>query len=255
MNINILGFGKMGQQISALFYLGGFDVHVWNKTEINEKDFYKQVKVLKRVISTSTEGTLTFHSDLNSLNDAITIESVIEDLKVKKEIHEGCKDFISPYFTNSSSYFPGEIGMKVNGFHFFNPINIKIIELCVNNEYKKIIEPLISFLKGNDFNIVEVKQNRGYIGNYILFNEISSVFKLIEKYNYGFKEINRIYSKLYDGRDIFTIIDLIGVDVVSSILINLNEHDDSIYLPKSLKKALDENILGKKNKTSIKNIL
>jgi len=39
------------------------------------------------------------------------------------------------------------------------------------------------------------------------------------------------------------------------ILENLNKENKQIYIPKILQKALNENILGKKNKTSIKMLL
>lgn len=245
----------MGQQISALFYLGGFDVHVWNKSGVNEKSFQRQVKLLRRAIPSVNEGTFTTCSDLSGLSDSITIESVIEDLSIKKEIYEFRKDNNSPYFTNSSSYSPNEIGGEVNGFHFFNPISLRLVELYVNEATKRIIHPLISYLEEIGFTIVDVNDNRGYIGNYILFHEISSALKLIEKFDYEASSINSVYNKLYGGRNIFTIVDIIGVDVVHSILVNLKEHDSSIYIPTSLQLALDKDILGKKNKTSIMDIL
>ena len=39
------------------------------------------------------------------------------------------------------------------------------------------------------------------------------------------------------------------------ILKNLNEKNNQFYIPEILQTALDKNILGKKNKTSIKSLL
>ncbi|WP_235689420.1 3-hydroxyacyl-CoA dehydrogenase NAD-binding domain-containing protein, partial [Campylobacter coli] len=46
--INIIGFGLMGRQIGALFYLLGYKVGIYNKSEPNIDEFNKQVKFLKR---------------------------------------------------------------------------------------------------------------------------------------------------------------------------------------------------------------
>lgn len=256
MTINVLGYGIMGKQIASLLYLGGFDVCIWNYKEVDEKLIYKQIKLLKRSIDFTKEGSLTFVTEINKLPKAITIESVKEDLETKKHIYAECATKEFPYFSNSSSFSPSEIGPEVNGLHFFNPISLGLVELFLKNQkIKKDIQPILEYLYVLKFEIVEVKNNRGYVGNYILFHEISSALKLIEKYGYNANNINSIYIKLYNGRNIFLIIDLIGIDVVFKILKNLKENDETIYLPSCLSLALEKNILGKKNKTSILTIL
>ena len=117
------------------------------------------------------------------------------------------------------------------------------------------ISPIISYLNELEFSIVKVNNNRGYIGNYIFFNEISFALKLIEKYAYTIEQIDQVYDKIYEGRNLTGVIDLIGVDVVYEIIKNLKEEEEAIYLPNVLRVALDKNILGKKNKTSIRTLL
>ena len=256
MIINILGNGLMGKQISALMYLGGFEVHIWNHKEVVVKDVLRQVKLLKRSFNTGLEGKIIIHKDLNDMPDAVTIESVVEDLEVKREFYKKFESSGMPYFTNSSSFAPSEVGEKVNGFHFFNPISLKLLEMYLNSNLSiKSVKPIIDYLERLEFEVVSVNDNRGYIGNYVLFSEISSALKLIEKFDYGVNQINKVYSKLYEGRDIFSIIDLIGIDIVFKILTNLKEDDSTIYMPLSLKLALDKDILGRKNKTSIRQVL
>jgi len=246
----------MGKQIAALFYLGGFDVYIWNYKEINEKDVLRQIKILNKSLNTSVTGALTICSELKDMPDTVTIESVVENLEEKIKLYDNFKKSNMPYFTNSSSFSPSEIGEKVSGFHFFNPISLKLLELYLCNDMdNECIDPIIKYLDKLEFEIIKVNDNRGYIGNYILFNEMSSALKLVEKFNYSADQINRVYSKLYEGRDIFFIIDLIGIDIVYKILSNLKEIDDTIYLPEVLKLALDRGILGRKNKTSIKEVL
>lgn len=257
MQVNILGYGLMGKQIAALLYIGGFDVNIWNHRDIAESELLRHIKLLKRtIISEREEGEINFYAELDQLPDAITIESIVEDLEIKKTIFKSFEKSKYPYFTNSSSFSPVEIGINVNAIHFFNPINLKLVEFFFYDENQKDeINEILNYLTELEFEIVEVKQNRGYIGNYILFHEISSALKLIEKFYYSHENINKIYQKLYDGRNIFSIIDLIGIDIVYKILQNLKEIDETIYLPFCLEKALQAGALGRKNKTSIVNYL
>lgn len=44
--INIIGFGLMGRQISALFYLSGYEIGVYSKSKPNIYEFEKQIKLL-----------------------------------------------------------------------------------------------------------------------------------------------------------------------------------------------------------------
>lgn len=73
--------------------------------------------------------------------------------------------------------------------HFFNTIYIKLIELCGSNLER--FTPLKD-LKKLGFHIICSKGNRGALANLLLFNEISSFFKIIEKYDYNFKECQSV---------------------------------------------------------------
>lgn len=256
MKINILGYGQMAKQIAALFYLGGHDITLWNHAGVEEKEFSRHVKLINRTLLSEKQGTFRVVSSLDMLEDNLTIESVIEDVSVKRDLYNALKGTLTRgYFTNSSSYSPSEISPEVGGLHFYNPITMNIIEVYQpESTVSPDLPELVDFLEDIEFTIIPVKGNRGYIGNYILFHEISSALKLMERYGYTAESVSKVYEKLYDGRNIFTIVDLIGVDVVYQILINLKERDDSIYLPDCLHKALSLNILGRKNKTTIRTL-
>ena len=119
----------------------------------------------------------------------------------------------------------------------------------------KEVAALIGLFNKIGFDVVNVKNNRAYIANYILFEEISTAIKLIEKYNYSMSAILGVYKHLYGGRNIFDIVDLVGIDITYNILNNLNESDESVYVPKLLKEALSNGYLGKKNKKTFKSFL
>lgn len=255
-SINIIGFGLMGKQIATLFYLMGFHVNVYTSKNNHKKDLNRQVKLLNRVLHQDEHGQIEFYNEIKSLPNTITIESVKEDLLLKKEIYNQVRlNNTCEYFSNTSSYIPTEIAEDVNGLHFFNPIHLKLVEVYLTKKASDAINVITQRLIKTGFNILEVNENRGYIGNFILFHEISSILKLIDKHNYNSGEILSVYEILYGKRDVFAIIDIIGVDTTYQILNNLKEIDDGIYVPEFLNNAIKANILGKKNKTSIKDYI
>jgi len=259
MEINILGYGIMGSQISSVLILLGHKVNILSRKDISEETIMKNIKRTSRLLSLEINN-LDFNICINIINlpNTLTIECINENLNDKKAIYKqySIKND-KPYITNTSSYSPSEIDKSISGIHFFNPITIKLIELYLTDEdslNEELIE-LINSLTNNGFDIVNVKNNRGYIANYILFEEISTAIKLIEKYNYPMKSILQVYKHLYEGRNIFDIIDLVGIDITYNILCNLKELDESVYVPKLMEEALAEGYLGKKNKKTFKSFL
>lgn len=256
MKINILGYGLMAKQIAALLGLGGYKVYIWNHKKIDLKGLERQTRLIQRATRLNLRGEISVVGKLDDLEDNLTIESVVEDIEVKKNLYFELRGKISnAYCTNSSSLSPSDIGAGVYGLHFFNPIHIKFIEYFEAVPPSDDLRMLLEFFRQHKFEVVPVQNNRGYIGNNVLFNEISSVLKLIEKFHYPVDSINLFYRKFHDGRDILMIIDLIGIDVVRDILTNLKEVDNTLYIPECLSLAISRNILGKKNKTSIKQVL
>jgi len=255
MKINIIGSGVMGSQIAALFYLLGYSVIVVTKNNFCEKKIKSYIRIIKKHIDNIQEGKLSIFTDISNIDDACTIEAVSEDIQIKKNIYKEVRNITSKAFiTNTSSYGPEEIAYDVVGLHFFNPIYMKLVELYVPDNSDKMKE-IIESLTKDGFEIIHVNGNRGYLGNYLLFNEIGTVLKLVDKYGYESSTIKNIYRNLYPSRDIFAILDLIGLDVAKSIFSNLNEKDPSIYVPKCIDSAVTAGILGKKNKTSILDII
>jgi 3-hydroxyacyl-CoA dehydrogenase len=255
--INILGFGSMAKQIAALFFLGGYDITIWSRSKPGDTDLSLHISLLKRSLSLDGRGNIRITHQIDSLPNATTIECVVEDLQVKQALFAGLHPRLTyPYFTNSSSFSPTEIGHRVNALHFFNPISIKVVELFKwSNDHDPEVDKIRSFLTGAGYETVDAQDNRGFLGNLLLFQEISNVCKLIELKKYPTAAIRTMYDKLYGGRDIFSIVDQIGIDVARSIMLNLSERDKALYVPACLDAAIKRNILGKKNKTSIRQVL
>ena len=136
---------------------------------------------------------------------------------------------------------PSEIHPNAVGFHFFNPIHaIRLVEFSTqfseNNEELEIL--IAGLVEKLGFDVVNVKENRGYIGNFILFHEISNALKLIDVYGYNLKDIERVSSFIGKTYSVFEVIDLVGVDVTKFIIENLKQENESIYLSPSLELSL-----------------
>ncbi|EOB3783326.1 3-hydroxyacyl-CoA dehydrogenase NAD-binding domain-containing protein [Campylobacter jejuni] len=228
---NIIDFGLMGKQISALFYLLGHEIGVYNKSKLNIYEFEKQIKLLQRKIDFSNfnAGKINIYQHIEDLKNSLTIESLNEDLNLKKEIMQILRDNNNIVFSNSSSLSMDDLNCDF--IHFFNTIYIN----CDSNLER--FTPLKD-LKKLGFHIICSKGNRGALANLLLFNEISSFFKIIEKYDYNFKECQTVYDLLYEKRNLLNIIDTIGIELCNKICKNLKEDDENFYHPKIFKKAL-----------------
>ena len=262
MKINVLGFGVMGRQISSLLQALGHEVFVWNRAfcEDRKLSYEKQLKSLTRCLSLQTiSGSVTYTNQISDLKPQMTIEVLIEELEIKKKILS-----LLPYsasdvelFTNTSSYSPGEIHASAVGLHFFNPIQrIKFVELTRNPaELSGNAQELIGQIQSLGYDIIQTSENRGYLGNQILFREISNVLKLVDFYGYKSHTIDKVLSHTGRAVSLFDVIDLVGVFVVKRIIENIKEIDPSVYMSPLLDTAIKNNILGKKNNTSIREVI
>ena len=95
-----------------------------------------------------------------------------------------------------------------------------------------------------------MKSQHDVILNKIIFAEISEFFFLIEKQKINKFELLASLQKIKNF-NLLNLVDVIGLDTCLSILKNLNEIDQKYYVPEILEKAVEDLILGKKNKKSI----
>jgi len=262
MRVNILGCGVMGSQIAGLMSILGYDVQVWNRSnDAKVKDkLNNAIRLIKRSVKgTGSTGNISFVDSITDLMPALTIESLIEDLDFKKELIKSLPYDVSScgLLTNTSSIDPEKIYPNAIGFHFYNPIYaVKLIEISKNiNDLSSSLKALVQHIKDSGFDVIEVNHNAGYIGNYILFQEISAAFKLVDIYGYDCVQIDKITFALGRQSSIFDIIDLIGIDVAKLIMGNLHGIDASFYVSPCFERALTGGVYGRKNRTSIRSIL
>jgi len=254
MKINILGSGYMGKQIASLFTLIGFEVFIWyNQKETNLADNLNyEVKKLEKVLKLKNTGKINIIDQIGELKENLTIETVKEDINIKREVINNLK-YKNNIFSNTSSLKLSDIGENVNGFHFMNPISMKYIEICKKNDYSKDnLKIVIEKLKEISYQIVNVQDTPGFLINKIIFKDISYFFYLIEKDNFDKQNILDVYKSKLNRNDPIRLINVIGIDTSLAILKNLNNYDKSFYVPQMLEQAVSKNILGFKNKKLFK---
>ena len=254
MKINILGSGYMGKQIASLFTIIGFEVFIWhNQKEVNlEDNLNYEVKKLEKVLKLENTGKINIIDQIDKLKENLTIETVKEDINIKKKVINNLK-YKRNIFSNTSSLKLSDIGENVNGFHFMNPISMRYIEICERNDYSKDdLYFILEKLKNISYQIVNVQDSPGFLINKIIFKDISYFFYLIEKDNFDKQDILDIYKNKLNKNDPIRLINVIGVDTSLAILKNLNNHDKSFYVPQILEQAISKNILGFKNKRLFK---
>ena len=106
---NIIGFGKMGIQISSLLMIMGYEVNIYTKNIDNKiKKLKISNKIFEKFYKIRQRGKYNFFDKLSDLPKNHTIETLVEDLNVKKEIISKINyDFNDvTLFTNTSSYIP-----------------------------------------------------------------------------------------------------------------------------------------------------
>lgn len=259
MHITILGSGIMGSQLAALMSLLDFDVTIRSRNN-NLNVVEKNKKLLSKIIKLDFKSNIINYKNINESFDgqSLVIECLKENLQIKKEYFIKYKSTKYGYFSNSSSFANSDVNNEIDVLHFFNPVSIKILEVCISNKDKydnSILNNLIEKLKNIDFKFFYVHQNRGFLGNTIIFYHISNYFYLHEKLNYNVQDISKMQKEFGINFNPLNIIDIVGVDVCFEILKNLKEKNNNLYIPEIFNNALKKNILGKKNKTSISSIL
>ena len=253
MRINIIGSGYMGKQICSLFDVLGYDVLIWQNTKENlENLLNNQKKRIEKNLDIKGTGSFKIESDLSKFENHFTIETVKENLEIKKKIFSSL-NYNENLFSNTSSIKLSEIGNNINGFHFMNPITVKIIELCKKNNFSdNLLNSIIETLGKVSYKIINVDDTPGYLMNKVIFRDLSYFFYLHEKENIPIENLKKIYSEDIKKNDPLKIVNMIGVDTCLDILINLNKFDKSFYIPKCFHESVKNNILGYKNKKIFK---
>jgi len=239
--LGIVGSGIMGSGIAEVAAKAGVDVVLRSrKQETAEamvvalgKSLAKQVErgKLEEAAATEIRNRVTATDDLQALADCdLVLESVVEDLAVKKELFQQLDGIVKPagiLATNTSTLPVVELAMatgrpeQVVGLHFFNPAPMmKLVEVIAPlTASDATVTAAKDFAAACGKDVVEVKDRAGFIVNALLFPYLNNAVRMLES---GTASRDDIDTAMKGGCNFpmgpLALLDLVGLDTSLSIL-------------------------------------
>jgi 3-hydroxybutyryl-CoA dehydrogenase len=269
--VGIAGSGLMASGIAEVVALSGREVILRSRSKANAQKAMKKLdKSLSgqvdkgRLSAEDRDGALarvTTTSDLQELDRCqIVVESVVEDLDVKKDLFEKldriCGDD-TILATNTSTLPVVDVAMvtgrpdRVVGLHFFNPAPkmplVEVVPALTTSE--ATVEAARSFAEDIGKQPVTVKDSAGFVVNALLFPSLNSAVRMLEA---GTASKEDIDAAMCGGCGFpmgpLALLDLIGLDTSVSILNALDaERTDGCSAPAPLlKRMVSAGRLGRK---------
>ncbi|MBS4035669.1 MAG: 3-hydroxybutyryl-CoA dehydrogenase [Ignavibacterium sp.] len=271
-NVAVVGGGTMGNGITHVFAVKGFNVFLCESTE---ELFQKAIKTIAANFDRQIKkGTVTEENkavslkNINKIIDVknvpidvdLVIEAIYENKDAKLSIFNTLNSIVKPesiFATNTSSISITELSAGIRpdkfiGMHFMNPVPVmKLVEIIrgysTSDETFNVVKELSIQL---DKQPVEVFDYPGFISNRILMPMINeAVFTLMERV--ASKEDIDTVMKLGMNHPMgpLTLADFIGLDVCLAIMeVLYNGFNDPKYRPcPLLKKMVAAGKLGRKS--------
>lgn len=271
--VGILGSGIMGAGLAEVAAKAGFDVIVRSRTKAAAEAMAANIergfaKAIERGKATADErdatlARITATDHLGALADCdLVIESVVEDLAVKKALFAELEQIVKPegiLASNTSTLPLIELAMvtqrpdKVCGVHFFNPATVmKLVEVVRPiTASDATIAAALGFAASCGKDGVEVKDRAGFIVNALLFPYLNNAVRMLMNGTAGIDDID---TAMKGGCNFpmgpFALLDLVGIDTSVAILDALyDEFRDPNYAPVPLlRRMVTAGHLGRKTK-------
>lgn len=271
--VTIIGSnGALGTGVGAIFASFG-NAKVYMIARTKEKAEYAIKKAGLSVRANSICKNMipkTYEKLENCVKDSdFIIETVVEDYKIKKTIHEE----INRYMKNNSISSSITSGISINklsesyndnnrrkffGVHFFNPpYNLQLCEL-ITSKYSdsKTERDLEGYLKNVlHRKVVRVKDKAGFLANRIGFQFINRAMQYAQECSGlgGIDYIDEILGE-FTGRNmppLYTA-DFVGLDVHKAIVDNIFENTDDCFntsfkMPEYANELIKQGNLGMKD--------
>jgi 3-hydroxybutyryl-CoA dehydrogenase len=271
--VGIVGSGIMGSGIAEVAAAAGHEVVLRSRSRQGAdamvaalaKSLARQVEKGKRTEAEAAEisGRVRATAHLGDLVDVdLVIESVVEDLAVKKQLFAELDSVCKPetiLATNTSTLPVVEMAMAtgrpdlVCGVHFFNPAPAMALVEIVRpvTAADATVEAATAFATACGKDPVEVKDQAGFIVNALLFPYLNNAVRLYEQ-GVGSKEGIDAAMKGGCGFPMgpFALLDLVGLDTSLAILDALyDEYRDPNYAAVPLlRRLVSSGQLGRKTK-------
>jgi 3-hydroxybutyryl-CoA dehydrogenase len=239
--IGVIGSGIMGAGLAEVASRAGYDVVVRSRTQSSADAMLSTLgralaKAVERGKATDDErtailGRITATDHIGALVGCdLVIESVVEDLEVKKALFAELDSLLEPeaiIATNTSTLPVVELAMsthrpdRVCGIHFFNPAPMmKLVEiirpLTASDE---TIATATEFAVACGKDAVEVTDRAGFVVNALLFPYLNNAVRMWEQ---GTASKESIDTAMKGGCNFpmgpFALLDLVGLDTSLAIL-------------------------------------
>jgi len=271
--VGILGSGIMGSGLAEVMARSGFEVVVRSRTQASADSMVASIdkgltKAIERGRATEDEkaeilGRITATDHLGRVADCdLVIESVVEDLAVKKALFAELEEIVKPegiLATNTSTLPVVELAMvtkrpeQVCGIHFFNPAPaMKLVEVIRPiTASDDTIASAMSFATACGKDAVEVLDRAGFIVNALLFPYLNNAVRMWEM---GTASMESIDTAMKGGCNFpmgpFALLDLVGLDTSVAILDALYAEfrDPNYAAVPTLRRMVAAGHLGRKTK-------
>jgi 3-hydroxybutyryl-CoA dehydrogenase len=270
--VGVVGSGIMGSGIAEVAAKTGHEVVLRSRKQETADDMVNRLeKSLARAVDKgrmeaadrdATLARVTATSSLADLADCdLVIESVVEDLAVKKDLFNELDRACKPeaiIATNTSTLPVVDLAVetsrpdKVCGVHFFNPAPamalVEIVRPLTASD--ESIQSVRAFATACGKTPVEVKDRAGFVVNALLFPYLNNAVRMLEN---GTASAGDIDAAMQGGCNFpmgpLALLDLVGLDTSLAILDALyNEFRDPNYAAVPLlRRMVSAGQLGRKS--------
>jgi 3-hydroxybutyryl-CoA dehydrogenase len=270
--VGILGSGIMGSGIAEVAAKSGHEVVLRSRQQATadamlgglKKSLAKQVErgKLEQSVADEVAERVKATDHLGDLVDCdLVIESVVEDLEVKKPLFAELDSICKPeaiLATNTSTLPVVEMAVathradKVLGIHFFNPAPMmSLVEIVAPlTASAETVAAARAFAEACGKTPVEVKDRAGFIVNALLFPYLNNAVRMLES---GTASAEDIDAAMKGGCNFpmgpLALLDLVGLDTSVAILDALYEEfrDPNYAAVPVLRRMVSAGKLGRKS--------
>jgi 3-hydroxybutyryl-CoA dehydrogenase len=269
--VGILGSGIMGSGLAEVAAKAGCEVVVRSRTRASADGLLAGLarsldrQVAKGKLTTDeradVQGLVSATDQLDALVECdLVIESVVEDLAVKKALFAELDQVAQPdaIFASNTSTLPiVELAVqtqrpeRVCGLHFFNPAPLmRLVEIVRPiTASDQTVESVRAFAIACQKEPVEVADRAGFVVNALLFPYLNNAVRMLES---GTASMEDIDTAMQGGCNFpmgpFALLDLVGLDTSLSILDALYEEfrDPNYAAVPLLRRMVTAGRLGRK---------
>jgi 3-hydroxybutyryl-CoA dehydrogenase len=271
--VGIVGSGIMGQGLAEVIARAGFDVVVRSRRRDGAEAVVTAVAAsLERQIDKgkldaagrdAALGRITSTHQLGRLETCdLVIESVVEDLRTKRELFAELEHIVKPdgiLATNTSTLPVVELAMaaerpdRVCGIHFFNPATVmRLVEVVRPiTASDDTIKSALAFATACGKDAIEVVDRAGFVVNALLFPYLNNAVRMLEQ---GTASREDIDTAMQGGCNFpmgpLALLDLVGLDTAVAILDSLYAEfrDPNYAAVPTLRRMVAAGRLGRKSK-------